>query len=138
MISLLQRLADDQPEDPNAEWEIKSNWIIEEIRMLFDSRPRFPGVADIPDINKTVINYGLEEGFASVSQPDTRTEILRQRIFHALASFESRLFNVDVAINNAQLPRMEFTVNAEWNDQFLSFSLIWDDAMSTFYLNEMA
>ncbi|MFP2505014.1 hypothetical protein [Buttiauxella gaviniae] len=137
-ISLLQRLADDTPDQPETEWEIKSNWIFDELRMLFDSRPRIAGLEKNNSVNHTVINYGLAEGFPSESLPVARVEIIRQRIVTLLARFETRLTEVNVMVHQPDFPWVEFVIQAQWNEQPLSCLLIWDDAMSTFYLNESA
>lgn len=136
--SLLQRLADDMPDDPQAEWEAKNSWIFDELRMLFDSRPRIPGLENNNAVNHTVINYGLEEGFYLQNQPTARAEIMRQRIANLLQRFEPRLVDVEVSVYQPNLPRVEFIIQAQWNAQLLSCKLVWDDAMSTFYLNESA
>lgn len=136
--SLLQRLADDAPEDTEAEWELKSGWVFDELRMLFDSRPRIPGLEANNTVNHTVINYGLEEGFYPESHNTARAEIMRKRIENLLERFEPRLTEVKVNLYQPDLPRVEFIIQAQWNMQSLSYKLIWDDAMSTFYLNESA
>lgn len=134
--SLLQRLADDTPDNPDAEWELKSGWIFDELRMLFDSRPRIPGLETNNNVNHTVINYGLEEGFYQQDPLISRAEIMRERITNLLQRFEPRLTDVSVNLYQPNLPRVEFVIQAQWNTQSLSYKLIWDDAMSTFYLNE--
>ncbi|MCE0844168.1 GPW/gp25 family protein [Buttiauxella sp. A2-C1_F] len=136
--SLLQRLADDMPDSIEDEWETKSHWIFDELRMLFDSRPRIRSLEENNAVNSTVINYGLDEGFYSQESSIARGEIMRLRIENLLARFEPRLIDVSVNIHQPNLPRVEFIIQAQWNDQSLSCTLIWDDAMSTFYLNEQA
>lgn len=134
--SLLQRLADDSPENNEDEWEAKSHWIFDELRMLFDSRPRIRSLEKNNAVNSTVINYGLDEGFYSQENTASRGEIMRLRIENLLARFEPRLIGVTVNIHQPNLPCVEFIIQAQWNDQSLRCTLIWDDAMSTFYLNE--
>lgn len=136
--SLLQRLADDSPENNEDEWEAKSHWIFDELRMLFDSRPRIRSLEKNNAVNSTVINYGLDEGFYSQENTASRGEIMRLRIENLLARFEPRLIGVTVNIHQPNLPCVEFIIQAQWNDQSLRCTLIWDDAMSTFYLNEQA
>lgn len=137
--SLLRRLADDNPEDHEVDkfslidpWD----WIMPEIQMLLSSRPRVPALENEPRIRTTVINYGVEEGFFSNQGDNTNHEILRQRIATTLQRFEPRLTEVEVTLLRAEEASARYLIQACCASQSLLITLIWDDAMSCFYLNK--
>ncbi|MCW6030454.1 GPW/gp25 family protein [Pantoea sp. JK] len=138
MKSLLQCLSDDIPEQPDAAWEIQSNWIYDELRMLFDSRPRMSGAKDNDILKGTILNYGLDESTLICDKKQTKIEMVQQQILELLERFESRLSDVSVHIKSTRSPLVEFVIQAKWQHETLKYLLVWDDAMSIFYLNEMA
>lgn len=138
MKSLLQRLADDIPEQPDAVWEIQRNWIFDELRMLFDSRPRMSVAKDNNILKGTILNYGLDESTLVCDEKKNKIEMMQQRIQELIERFENRLSDVSVHIKSTHSPQVEFVIQAKWQHETLKYMLVWDDAMSIFYLNEMA
>jgi type VI secretion system protein ImpF len=104
--------------------------------MVLSSRPRAHAIEMNPDIHNTVVNYGLEEGFFYPKGNVSRQEILRQRIATALSRFEPRLNEVDVKLLPAEDANTRFIIQALCAAQPVLMTLIWDDAMSCFYLSE--
>lgn len=137
--SLLRRLADDNPEEQEVDkfsLDDARLWIIPEIQMLLSSRPRVPALENEPRIHTTVVNYGMEEGFFSREGNQAHHEILRQRIATTLQRFEPRLTEVEVTLLRAEEANARYLIQARCAAQPLLITLIWDDAMSCFYLNQ--
>lgn len=140
MISLLTRLADDHPNQPEEFGEHSSvnieDKIIDEVMMILSSRPRSIFRADDPLLQGTIINYGINEHFPSDLSQHERYSLLRERIKNSLITFEPRLKNIHVAVSEKDLSETVFTLEADYNSHFIRCFLVWDDAMSQFFLRE--
>ncbi|MBI0278604.1 GPW/gp25 family protein (plasmid) [Hafnia alvei] len=137
MNTLLNRLSDDNPKDQKdfSESDDKSRGLIDEILFLLSSRPRSYNVENIPAINCTILNYGVDDVFASDIPQIERNIIMQSRIQLALQRFEPRLRNVSITIdeNGSQC---FFIINADTDKAKVRFRLMWDDVINQFFLHD--
>lgn len=137
--SLLLRLSDNNPlraEDDYQCEEMTFEALLAELKMLLNSRARYSGIDDIPLINGTVVNYGIDESFSNVIEIDVRRATLEARLKNVIARFEPRLTQVTLACdpNHAQI--MQFTIQAYYLHTPIFLSLSWNDSIGRFYFNE--
>lgn len=134
MLSLLLRLTDNIPEgSEDVGREKNSNdfqLLLDEIMMLLTSRPRFGYVENIPILNASILNYGIDELFVKNTSLDEHIIVLIQRIKLALKRFEPRLSNVEITAHRESLSIVNFVVNATFQRRKIVFTLNWDDAMN--------
>lgn len=138
MPSLLARLCDDAPQ---AEEEIyradeKKDWILSELDMLFTSRPRFSYLEEMPLVNSSVINFGINESVLPAYDVEGRKKIIAERIKNTLQRFEPRLTNVMIMIKADNPDHVIFEINALHQALPIKFELVWDDCTGKFYLDE--
>ncbi|HHL2712507.1 TPA: GPW/gp25 family protein [Yersinia enterocolitica] len=135
MLSLLLRLADDFPENVEDILYGRNDIydLINEIVMMVSSRPRLVYMENIPELNTSVLNYGVNKHFIENTSQAERAKILQQRIVIALQRFESRLQDVEVAMYFGSLSRITFVIKGLYQNQSIDFTLVWDDAMSQFF-----
>lgn len=136
MTSLLQRLSDDNPKQQGESVEVTESNFEAEVMMLLYSRPRFSDVENIPVLNCTVLNYGIDEHFSSDMPKGERKFILQGRLETAIRRFEPRLKNVSFTVANEGIAGMIFLIDAHYQNKPVHYKLIWDDAISRFYLSE--
>ena len=138
MKSLLQQLSDNNPKDQNdiSETEDKSSTLIDEILLLLSSRPRSYRIENIPLINKSILNYGVSDVFASDTPRPERNAIMQSRIEIALQRFETRLTNVRVTPGDELGSLCSFIIDAETLTGEVRYRLMWDDVISQFSLRD--
>ncbi|MCS2158548.1 GPW/gp25 family protein [Scandinavium sp. H11S7] len=136
MITLLQRLTDNNPKnmDEQQEAEDQSEVLIADILLLLSSRPRSYHVENIPAINESIINYGVSDVFASDTPRLERNSIMRERIQTALQRFEPRLNQIEVFPGQAQGGISSFIIEADAFFGPVRYHLMWDDVISQFSL----
>lgn len=137
--SLLSLLSDNHPlrEEDNYHWaSLTSESLLEEIKMVLLSRVRISEYEVIPFINKSILNYGVDESFSKAIDINTRLHLLEGRIINAISRFEPRLTNVTVGsvIDNKQILR--FSIRAIYLQHIFLMELCWDDCTARLYINE--
>lgn len=136
MTSLLQRLSDDNPKQQDELLETVEDYLEDEIMMLLSSRPRFSDVENIPVLNGSILNYGINESFSSDMPQGERKPILQARLEMAIRRFEPRLKDVSFTSVNQGVTGILFFVDAYYQSRPVHYKLIWDDAINRFYLSE--
>lgn len=136
--SLLSLLSDNHPfSDDDYHWATNElETLLSELKMLFCSRSRIPGMDDIPDINCSVLNYGFNESFSNIIDVSSRRTLMVERIKNTLLRYEPRLTDVYISGNAAQQEGLSFTVNANFQQVPVAFELKWDDCTGKFYFYE--
>jgi type VI secretion system protein ImpF len=107
-----------------------------ELELLFMSRVRAPYIEDIPLINSSVLNYGINDTFTTVNEPELRSELLEQRILNVVARFEPRLTQVSIISNMSDPSFILFTINACYQNSIFALELKWSNCTGRFYFNE--
>ncbi|MBU9809459.1 GPW/gp25 family protein [Rahnella sp. C60] len=138
MKSLLQLLSDNNPKDQNdfTEAEDKNSTFIDEILLLLSSRPRSYHIDNIPLVNESILNYGINDAFSSDTPRLERNAIIQSRIEMALRRFEPRLKNVCVTPGEEKGSLCSFIIDAETFNGEVRFRLVWDDVISQFSLRD--
>lgn len=138
MPSLLLRLSYNQPhiEEENYRNEDKSTWLMNELKMLFSSRSRFPAIENIPLVNASILNYGINESVSQIQETDRRKIVIEERIKNTLQRFEPRLTQVEIITNTNNPSNVIFEINAFHQALPMKFALVWDDCTGKFYFNE--
>lgn len=138
MPSLLRRLSDNQPqvEEDNDETEGKNSWLLDELKMLFSSRSRFPDIEAIPLVNSSIVNYGIDESLLLITEDNERKTVIKQRIQTALQRFEPRLTHVTITARAENTSNITFAINAQHKQKPLTVELVWDNGIGKFYFNE--
>ncbi|AYN26643.1 hypothetical protein D8682_06360 [Buttiauxella sp. 3AFRM03] len=138
MNSLLQRLADDNPNDQydDAEGEDKSDVLVSEILLLLSSRPLNYHVENIRLINESIINYGVSDVFTSDTSRLEKISIMQARITLALQRFEPRLKSINVYPGETQKHINSFVIEAEGFLGNVRYHLMWDDVLNQFFLRD--
>lgn len=138
MSSLLLRLSDNHPrtEEDNYRTEEKSTWLLNELKMLFSSRSRFSYIENIPLVNGSILNYGIDESVSQINEMAHRKEVIEGRIKNALQRFEPRLTEVEIITRTDNSSGVIFEINALHQKLPLKMELVWDDCTGKFYFNE--
>lgn len=138
MPSLLVRLCDDTPQAEEEHFLVdeKKDWILNELDLLFSSRPRFSYLEELPLVNSSVLNFGINESVLPTYDMEGRKKIIAERIKNTLQRFEPRLTHVTVMIKADNPDHVIFEINALHQALPMKFELIWDDCTGKFYLDE--
>lgn len=133
---LLRLLADDNPKDQDDDNNEANScdYLINEVLMMLSSRPRDYKVDDMPEVSKSVINYGINDVFPLDMLRSERSAILEKRILKALTIFEPRMSNLSVSAGNENHGCSSFVIEAEVGSENVRYCLEWDDLLSYFSL----
>lgn len=137
--SLISCLTDNAPLDKEEHYSQVSNMretLLAELKMLFTSRARIPAIEDIPLINASVLNYGVDESFSKTNEPSVRYLVMEQRIKKVIIRFEPRLSQVSVNSHTDNPGFIQFTLHAYYFHVPVVLNLIWDDYTGKFYFDE--
>jgi len=138
MPSLLLRLSDNHPQIELEDYrtEEKSTWLLDELKMLFSSRSRFAYIENLPLVNASVLNYGINESVSKTHDTDRRKIIIEERIKDTFQRFEPRLTGVTIITKKNNPSHVIFEINALHNTLPVKFELVWDDCTGKFYFDE--
>lgn len=138
MPSLLLRLSDNHPrnETDNYWAEDKSIWLLNELKMLLSSRSRFAHIEDIPLVNASILNYGIDESVTQIIELGERKQVIETRIKKVLQRFEPRLTEVGIITKVDNPNHVIFEINGLCNLIPVKIELVWDDCTGRFYFNE--
>ncbi|NTZ52934.1 hypothetical protein [Citrobacter gillenii] len=137
--SLLSKLRDDHPlhAEDDFLWEKLSHAdFLSELKMLLTSRIRQPEIESIPQINSSILNYGIDESFSKINEVDSRLPTMEIRLSMAIARFEPRLTHLTLQSFTDDLQAMTFIINANYMHKRITLELRWDDCTGRFYFNE--
>lgn len=131
---LLKLLEDNDPvnQDSQNDFCKPEPDLAEEILMVLSSRPRHYHIKDMPEVARSIINYGVSDIFpADLSRTD-RNRVIEERLLKALQLFEPRLDNVSVHAENSG--GTLFIIEATYREAPIRFYLEWDDLLCKFSL----
>ncbi|EPL4526988.1 GPW/gp25 family protein [Enterobacter asburiae] len=137
--SLLSRLSDNHPlhSEDDFHWAGQTqDALLSELKMLLMSRVRLLDIENIPLINSSVLNYGIDESFSKIEEINARLTVLETRLKKAVSRFEPRLTNVELTSSTSNLQVMNFILHANYLHQPVTIELRWDDCTGRFYFNE--
>jgi len=137
--SLLLTLSDNHPlrEEDDYQCEALSHHqLLTELNMCLSSRARYPGIEEIPLINTSVLNFGIDESFQQTNELTPRRTIMEHRLKTAIARFEPRLTQVSITSKQDKPEEIQFNVQANYLQQRLTIQLIWNDDTGVFYFDE--
>lgn len=137
--SLLSRLSDDHPlreEDDHLCASQVYDRLLSELKMLLMSRSRLPDIEDIPLINASVLNYGIDESFCKINEINSRRVVLESRLKNVIARFEPRLSQVSLTSNTDKTQAIIFEIQGFYFTTPVKLKLIWNDCTGRFYFNE--
>lgn len=137
--SLLLRLSDNHPQrhEDDYRWaSLTPDVLLNEIKMVLFSRVRMTENEQIPFINTSILNYGIDESFSNITDINARLPLLECRITNAISRFEPRLTDVTLnsTIDNNQ--SMNFIMRGMYCNHPFEMDLRWDDCTARFYFNE--
>lgn len=132
----LRLLTDDNPKDQDDDNYHKdhSDCLIDDVLMVLSSRPRDYHLDNMPEVCKSVMNYGISDVFPSDMPRGQRNAILEKRILQALTIFEPRMKNISVSAGNENYGCSAFIIEAQVGSGHVSYCLEWDDLLSHFSL----
>lgn len=137
--SLLSRLTDNYTFNKNDDFyrspEI-NEMLLTEMKLLFLSRVRIPGIEDIELVNASVLNYGIDESLSRVNEINNRRTTMEHRIKNAVIRFEPRLTQISISSNIEDPDFILFTINAYYMHSPLILELKWNHCTGRFYFNE--
>lgn len=129
---LLKMLADDDPVNQESQYDSFNSEpeLAEEILMVLSSRPRHYPIDDMPEVKRSIINYGVSDIFPSDLSRTDRNRIIESRLLEALQLFEPRLSNIYVSAgnNNGTL----YIIDALYREAPIRLYLEWDDLLCKF------
>ncbi|QJT81115.1 GPW/gp25 family protein [Kosakonia sp. MUSA4] len=137
--SLLLTLSDNHPlrEEDDYQCEALSHHqLLTELNMCLSSRARYPGIEEIPLINTSVLNFGIDESFQQTNELTPRRNIMEQRLKTTIARFEPRLTQVSITSTQVKPEHIKFEVQANYLNKHLTIRLIWNDDTGVFYFDE--
>lgn len=137
--SLLLTLSDNHPlrEEDDYQCEALSHHqLLTELNMCLSSRARYPGIEEIPLINTSVLNFGIDESFQQTNELTPRRTIMEHRLKTAIARFEPRLTQVSITSKQDKPEEIQFNVQANYLQKRLTIQLIWNDDTGVFYFDE--
>lgn len=137
--SLIARLSDNDPtvdKDNDKHTETTLLEFVGELKMLLESRVRLPAVGDMQYINSTILNYGFDESFRAIHEPDARRVVLEKRLKQMFERFEPRLINMSINSDISTQEIIQFTLIGDFQNMHLVLKLSWDDYSGVFYFNE--
>lgn len=137
--SLISRLSDNDPTTYKDSDKCTVTTFVEfvsELKMLLESRVRLPEVGNMPYINSTILNYGFDESFHTIHEPDARRVVLEKRLKQMFERFEPRLINMSISSDISIQEVIQFTLTGDFQNMHLVLKLSWDDYSGVFYFNE--
>lgn len=137
--SLLSRLSDNHPsiEQDDYQWEKnRTNILLDELKMLLNSRVYQPGIEDISLVNESVLNYGINDAIDGNEEFSGWPVVLQQRIITMIARFEPRLTDVSVNYKTGKDEEHLFILRAYYLSTPLALELKWSACAGRFYFNE--
>lgn len=100
------------------------------------SRARLPDIENIPLINTSVLNYGIDESFSKIHEINSRRQVMENRIKNAIARFEPRLKQVVLTSDLDDAQAICFTLRGTYFSRHIVLVLTWSDCTGRFYFNE--
>lgn len=137
--SLLSRLSDNHPlsEEDDYHWSSSGrDVLLQELKMLFNSRSRLPDIEEIEFVNASIINYGFNESFGQIVEVSARRQELEERLKNTIARFEPRLTQVSLTAIAEPSNSISFRLQAMHLQEPIALELKWDDYIGRFYFNE--
>lgn len=137
--SLLFRLTDDHPlhEEDDYHWALQThNSLLGELKMLLVSRARLPDIENIPLINTSVLNYGIDESFSKINEINSRRLVMENRLKNAIARFEPRLNHVLLTSNMDNIHNILFKIHGFYFTTPVELEITWNECNGIFYFNE--
>lgn len=137
--SLLVRLSDNYPlnEEDDYHWAIQSHDVLlNEFKMLLMSRARLPNIEDIPLVNASILNYGIDESFSKINGINSRRLIMELRLKSVIARFEPRLTQVSLTSYMDEPEGIHFILRGVYLLTPIELELTWNDCTGRFYFNE--
>lgn len=139
IYSLLLTLSDNHPlrEEDDYQCEALSHHqLLAELNMCLSSRARYPGIEEIPLINTSVLNFGINESFQKTNELAPRRNIMEQRLQTTIARYEPRLTQVSIISTQVNPEHIKFELQANYLNKPLTIRLIWNDDTGVFYFDE--
>ncbi|MRT15088.1 hypothetical protein GJV07_22675 [Enterobacteriaceae bacterium RIT711] len=139
LTSLLSRLSDNHPwhNEDDYPWELSANDILlAELKMILTSRVRMINIEDLPLVNESIINYGIDESFSKIQEISKRLDVMEMRLKNVIARFEPRLTNVSITNNINQNAIVTFYLQASYLNSSFVLEMKWNDCTGRFYFNE--
>ncbi len=139
IYSLLLTLSDNHPQKTEDDYHCEAlshQELLTELKMLLNSRVRYPGIDAIPLINTSVLNFGIDESFQQTAELTPRRNIMEQRLKVAITRYEPRLTQVSITSKQSSPEEIAFTLQAYYLHQPLTLRLIWNDGVGVFYFDE--
>lgn len=137
-MSFLQMLSDNNPkekQDGHAN-EMEGGYLLDELKMLFSTRCNFSQLQEIPIVNSSVLNYGIDEVMIREKVHDQQFELVEKYIEKILLRFEPRLLDPKVAIKNKTVSDISLEISALYENSPINIELYWDTERGKFYFNE--
>lgn len=137
--SLLSRLSDNHPfnQENDYPWASQTDEaLLSELKMLLMSRARLPDIEEIPLINTSVLNYGIDESFSKINEINSRRQEMEKRIKNAIARFEPRLQHIELTSYTDDAQAICFTLRGVYFSRPIVLLLTWNDCTGRFYFNE--
>lgn len=137
--SLLTKLSDNNPIDDKDEshWEQQlADEFLYEIRMLLSSRARLLGLIKNEDVNRTIINYGINENVSrGINNESIRIE-LEGEIRKTIEYFEPRLDKLILTSYQDKENNIVFFLSGDYKNKSITFYLVWDESTKRFKFDE--
>ncbi|WP_237932226.1 GPW/gp25 family protein [Buttiauxella sp. S19-1] len=137
--SLLFRLSDNHPlcEEDDYHWKSLSFEIqLNELKMLLMSCSRLPGIENIPLVNASILNYGIDTSFRKMNDMNSRRETLKTCLKTVIARFEPRLDKVTITDNSDCTHSIKFVLHGIFVSTPIALKLTWNDCIERFDFNE--
>ncbi|KJX01438.1 hypothetical protein RZ87_02510 [Enterobacter roggenkampii] len=137
--SLLSRLSDNHPfnQENDYPWASQTDEaLLCELKMLLMSRARLPDIEEIPLINSSVLNYGIDESFSNIYEINSRRKVMENRIRNTITRFEPRLEQVELTSYTDDAQAICFTLRGVYFSRPVVLVLTWNDSIGRFYFNE--
>ncbi|AEN67303.1 gpW/GP25 family protein (plasmid) [Enterobacter soli] len=137
-MSLLQLLSDNNPTDESDSYteENQIKFLLDELKMLFSSRTFFTYIGDVPLVNSSILNYGIDENMVEGNINNQQFDLIEQYIEILLSRFEPRFASVSVAINKVTIFKVYIEISAWYENYPIKLMLDWDIERRRFNLNE--
>lgn len=137
-MSLLQLLSDNNPTDEQDNYtdEIQINFLLDELEMLFSSRTCFSYIEDVPLVNSSILNYGIDETMVKSNISNQQLDLIEKYIEKILLRFEPRLVGVSVVINRISMFKIYIQISAWYENLPINLMLNWDIERRRFSFNE--
>lgn len=137
-MSLLQILSDNKPTEEQDEYirERKGDFLLDELKMLFSSHSCFSFIEEIPLVNSSVLNYGIDESMIRTNVHKHQNEVIEEYIAKTILRFEPRLLDVVVNTKKSIMSGISFEISALHEDSPIKIELNWDIECGRFYFNE--